>query len=110
MSEFKPSETELLEIVLKPLLEDFVYWFERSLNLLQTERIDFLTQAEQATLLQRVVQAHQEAKTTQTLFQAMGGKAGIGTDVVKKWHQLVAECWQVSIRYRLNRAESTEKD
>ncbi|NEQ33083.1 MAG: DUF2605 domain-containing protein [Leptolyngbya sp. SIO4C5] len=107
MSDSIPSETEVLEAVLKPLLEDFVYWFERSLTLLKSERIDFLTEAEQKDLLTRISQAHQQAKATQTLFQATDGQAGVDTAVIKKWHRLVAEGWQVSIRHRLEHPEET---
>ncbi len=63
-------EPELLKTVLKPLLQDFHYWFGRSLALLETERIDFLTSKEQLDLLERVTQAKQEVSVAQIMFEA----------------------------------------
>ncbi len=50
MSKSQPPENELLETVLKPLLEDFQYWFERSRTLLETEKLAFLSDQEQSDL------------------------------------------------------------
>lgn len=93
------NQAELLQTILKPLLDDFTYWFERSTHLLTSQTIPHLTTDEQADLLARVSQAHQEVIATQVLFNSMGGEVGVGMDVVNQWHQLVAECWTVSIAY-----------
>jgi Protein of unknown function (DUF2605) len=100
MSFDRSSEKELLRKVLEPLLEDFQYWFDRSHNLLESEKLSFLTEAEQAALLSRVKQTQQEVSTAQMLFAATEGKAGIEASILVPWHQLVAECWQVAMKYR----------
>jgi hypothetical protein len=94
------SEPELLKQVLKPLLEDFQYWFARSRSLLETENISFLITDEQSALLERVKLAQQEVSTTQMLFEATDGQVGIETTTMKPWHQLVGECWQIAMRWR----------
>jgi hypothetical protein len=81
-------ESELLKSLLEPLLEDFKYWFERSINLLETEEIHFLSGEDQSDLLARVKQAQQEVA------------AAIETAALMPWHRLLAECWQVSARFR----------
>ncbi|MEM9218202.1 MAG: DUF2605 domain-containing protein [Cyanobacteria bacterium P01_F01_bin.150] len=93
------NQAELLQTVLKPLLDDFIYWFERSTHLLSNQNIPNLTTDEQADLLARVTQAHHEVTAAQVLFNSMGGEVGVGMEVVNQWHQLVAECWTVSIAY-----------
>ncbi len=100
MSFDRSSEKELLKTVLEPLLEDFQYWFDRSRNLLESERLSFLTEAEQAALLSRVKQTQQEVSTAQMLFAATDGQAGIEASILMPWHKLVAECWQVAMKYR----------
>lgn len=95
------SESELLKTLLQPLLEDFQYWFDRASYLLESERIEFLPEAQQFDLLARVRQAQQEVSVAQMLLQATEGQAGVETSVLMPWHSLVTECWQVSIRHRL---------
>ncbi|MEG4446745.1 DUF2605 domain-containing protein [Microcoleus sp. AT9_B5] len=93
-------EPELLKALLEPLLEDFNYWFARSANLLETEEIPFLGDEDQSDLLARVKQAQQEVDAAKALFQATGGQVGIETNALMPWHKLLAECWQVSARFR----------
>lgn len=94
------SESELLKSLLQPLFDDFNYWFDRSATLLETEEIGFMIAAEQADLLARVKQAQQEVGAAQALFRATGGQVGIETAALMPWHRLLAECWQVSARFR----------
>jgi Protein of unknown function (DUF2605) len=98
------SEQGLLESVLAPLLEDFQYWFTRSRALLENQEIPFLEDEKQANLLERVLQAHQEVNTVRTLLTLTDGQVGVDTSTLMAWHQLVAECWQVSTRLRKERS------
>lgn len=100
MPNSNPSESELLKALLEPLLDDFQYWFQRSRSLLETQTIDFLEAEAQADLLARVVQAQQEVGTAQMLLNATNGQVGVEASVMVPWHQLVAECWKVGMRYR----------
>ncbi len=99
-------ETDLLRELLEPLLDDFQYWFQRSRSLLETHTIDFLEPDTQADLLARVIYAQQEVSTAQMLLSATDGKVGVEASIMVPWHNLVAECWKVGMRYR--REHSTE--
>jgi hypothetical protein len=100
MLEPKLPEPDLLKAVLEPLLEDFLYWFERSRHFLETETVSFLSEEDHAALLERVKQSHEEVKTTKTLFQAMGGQVGVEMAVLMPWHHLLTQCWHVAFRFR----------
>jgi hypothetical protein len=100
MSNFQPTEKELLKTLLEPLLEDFRYWFSRARVLLETESITFLSQEEQTALLERVIQAQKEVLSAKMLFQTMEGQVGVDMAALMPWHQLVTECWQVAMRFR----------
>jgi hypothetical protein len=99
---FNPNlpEPELLKSILEPLLEDFQYWFARSRNLLENEKIHFMSDEEQADLLARVSLAQEEVYTAKMLFQAAGGQVGIDMATLMPWHQLLTECWKVAMRFR----------
>lgn len=94
------TDPELLKSILEPLLEDFQYWFERSLTFLKTNDIPFLGLERQADLIDRVTQAKQEVAAAQALFKATGGQVGVEVAALAPWHHLVSECWQVANRFR----------
>ncbi len=108
MTNINPAEQEILKTVLEPLLEDFQFWFSRAKTLLESEDITFLSEQEQHLLLERVNQAQKEVNAAQTLFKATDGTVGIDTPTLVPWHQLVADCWQVSSRWRSIKANSPE--
>lgn len=91
---------ELLKSLLEPLLDDFQYWFGRSLELLENERLSFMSEDEQSNLLNRVKQAQAELNTAKMLFAATNQQVGIDMAILIPWHQLVRECWQVSMQFR----------
>ena len=107
MSQPQPTEKELLQSLLAPLLDDFQYWFARSRSLLESEEITFLSHQQQSDLLERVKQAQQEVSTAQMLFQVTGSQVGLEVATLMPWHQLVGECWQVSMRWRSLKSETT---
>ncbi|MBW4575721.1 MAG: DUF2605 domain-containing protein [Aphanothece sp. CMT-3BRIN-NPC111] len=110
MSNSQPHEHELLKTLLKPLLEDFQYWFARSRSFLEAEDIPFLSTEQQSHLLARVKLAQQEVSTAHMLFQATEGQVGIDTATLMPWHQLVTECWQVAMRWRSQRPTIQNND
>jgi hypothetical protein len=89
---------DLLKSVLEPLLDDFQYWFERYRQILENERIQFMSEQEQLNLLKRVKDAQNELNTTKMLFKATNQQVGIDMATVMPWHQLVTECWGVGMR------------
>lgn len=100
MSFSNSTDPELLKSILEPLLDDFQYWFGRSLTFLEENKLSFMTPEQQADLLARVVQAKQEVSAAQALFQVTGGQVGVETAALAPWHRLVSECWQVANRFR----------
>lgn len=100
MGDSNLPQTELLKTVLEPLLEDFKYWFARSHKLLETEQLTFMSHEEQYNLLLRVKQAQDELNVARMLFAATEGQVGIDMKTLMPWHQLLAECWSVSRRWR----------
>ncbi|AFY82716.1 MULTISPECIES: DUF2605 domain-containing protein [Oscillatoriales] len=94
-------EPNLLKTLLEPLLEDFQYWFARSRKLLENEEISFLGKEGQTELLARVQYAQQEVTTAQMLLRATEGQVGVEMEVLMPWHKLLTECWQVSMRFRM---------
>jgi Protein of unknown function (DUF2605) len=102
-------DPELLKTLLEPLLDDFKYWLGRAQSLLLNENIEFLSPEEHADLLKRVEQVLQEVRVSQSLFHATNCQAGVDTAILIDWHKLVAECWQVMIRFRLGETQASEK-
>ncbi len=94
-------EPELLKVLLKPLLDDFQYWFAQARSLLETEEICFLGTEQQADLLARVDQAQQEVNAARSLFNATDGQVGVDPAILMLWHRLVVECWRVMVYFRL---------
>ncbi len=109
MSNSHPSEQELLQNILQPLLVDFDYWFGRSIELLERDEITFLSPRAQNSLLARVKQAQQEVNVAKMLFQAVEGQVGIEPSQMIAWHQLVTECWQVSMQLRQSQQSRIEE-
>jgi Protein of unknown function (DUF2605) len=101
-------DPELLKTLLEPLLEDFHYWLSQAEVLLGEEEISFLDAESHADLFGQVKQALQEVQAAQSLFQVMGCQVGVDTMVIMGWHNLVAKCWQVMIRFRLGEPNPTE--
>lgn len=100
MPESNLSASQLLQSLLEPLLEDFEYWFARSQQLLENEKMSFMTEQEQSDLLDRVKQAQLEVNTSKMLFNATGKQVGLDMATLAPWHQLLGECWRVGMRYR----------
>lgn len=93
-------ESELLKHLLEPLLDDFRYWFERSQNLLETEKLNFMLESEQLALLTRVKEASLAVNTAVMMFNATDKQVGIEVETMLPWHQLLMECRSVGMRFR----------
>jgi hypothetical protein len=94
----KSTSSDLLKSVLEPLLEDFQYWFERYRQILENEKIQFMSDQEQLNLLKRVKDAQDQLNAFKMLFTATDQQVGIDMATVMPWHQLVTECWGVGMR------------
>lgn len=108
MSSSSLPESELLKKILKPLLEDFQYWFGRARSLLETQEVSFLERGQQADLLAQVARSQEEVQAAQSLFGALEGQVAIEPTMVMSWHQKVTECWQLLIQWRLSESPDPE--
>lgn len=104
MSDTASPDPEMLRQILEPLLEDFTYWFDRSQKLLSNQRLTFLTEPEQQSLLERVENAIKEVNAAIALFKATGHQIGVDMAAMKPWHQLLMECQGVGMRYYRNQS------
>ena len=95
-----PEDKALLKTVLAPLLEDFLYWFERSLEALEKHELPFMAEAQQQNLIKRIQTAQAEVGAAKSLFEATDGSVAIDMKAVLPWHQLVQECWGVAQKRR----------
>jgi hypothetical protein len=95
-----PPDPDLLKQVLAPLLEDLQYWYNRSVQLLEGERLSFMSEDEQAAMLNRVLEAQRAVSATQSLLIATDGQAGVEMSLLMDWHKLVTECWAISMQQR----------
>jgi hypothetical protein len=98
------QRVELMQQVLEPLLDDFIYWFDRASLMLEQERLGFITQVEQELLLSRIRQSLKEVRSADALFKATGKQVGVDVKAMVPWHQLLMECQSIAIRHRRNGA------
>jgi hypothetical protein len=94
------SQVEIMQQVLEPLLEDFIYWLSLSASAFEKERLSFMTEAEQADLLARVRETLEEVRSANALFKATGKQVGVDVKAMVPWHQLLMECQAIAIRHR----------
>jgi hypothetical protein len=97
-------DSHILKTVLEPLLDDFQYWFERSQNFLEKERLSFMSEQEQNDLRSRIQQAQAELNSAKMLFQATEGQVGIDMATLAPWHKLVTEYWNAVRRFHSEQA------
>lgn len=95
-----PEDKALLKSILPPLLDDFQHWFSRTLTMLDTREISFLSDAEKQDLKARVQAAQKQVGASKALTRLTESQAGIEMPVVMAWHKLVHECWGVALRLR----------
>lgn len=93
-------KSELLQQILDPLLEDYHYWFDLSLQMLEREPLSFITPEQQADVLERVKSAQAELQVAETLYHLSDNEVGIDPGLMAKWHRLLMECGQLGRQYR----------
>ncbi|MGB3766963.1 MAG: DUF2605 domain-containing protein [Phormidesmis sp.] len=103
-----PEDKALLKTILPPLLDDFQHWFNRTLTLLDTQEISFMSAAEAQDLKVRVQDAQKQVSASKALTSLTDSQAGIEMPVVMAWHKLVHECWGVALRFRRENGSENE--
>lgn len=95
-----PEQSDLVPSLLDPLLEDFLYWYAQSVQLLEGASLGFMTVEEQQQLTSEIQAAEREVRSAQSLLRATG--VGIDPNMMAQWHRLVVKGWQVAQQHRLN--------
>jgi hypothetical protein len=98
-----PSDRQLLQTIIEPLLEDFIYWFNKSETMLTSQRINFLAKEEQSAMISKIQKHKQEISAAQSLFRAMNSAVIIEPSQVQKWHAAVKEYWSIAVKLRNQR-------
>ncbi|MDX1978012.1 MAG: DUF2605 domain-containing protein [Pseudanabaenaceae cyanobacterium bins.68] len=94
------AEIELMQSLLEPLLEDFRYWFGRSLELLEKERLSFMSLDTQAEFTERIRSIIGEVNAASALFQVSGKQVGVDVASITSWHKVLMECQVMGMQYR----------
>ncbi|NER81852.1 MAG: DUF2605 domain-containing protein [Leptolyngbya sp. SIO1D8] len=93
-------EQPLVQTILEPLLDNFQYWFNEATVLLTAPESNCLDVDNRRTLIERIRVAEKEVATVRVLLAATDGQAGIEPLMVRDWHHLVAQYWQVARQVR----------
>jgi len=104
MTNASAAEIELMQSLLEPLLEDFKFWFGRSLELLEREQLNFMTAETQADLITRVRNVMGEVNAASALYKITDKQVGVDVTSITSWHRLLMECQGMGMRYRQSKA------
>lgn len=102
----QPSEpdsepAELLDQLLQSLFEDFCFWFERGLVLLELTPEKLLPASEQQALRGRLEEALQAIAATRALRSACSTPMAVDMDAMAPWHRLMMRVWNLSAMLRI---------
>jgi Protein of unknown function (DUF2605) len=98
------QDSDVLKYILEPLLEDFDYWFGRSLLLLEKEEINFLTEPQKNDLITRITNTLQAVKTAKMMYKLSGEQVGVEVQAMMPWHNLLMECQAIGMKFRQSQA------
>lgn len=98
------NDSEVLKNIFEPLLEDFVYWFGRSLTLLETEELNFMTSNQKLDLINRIKETLQAVQTAKMMYKLSGEQVAVEVQAILPWHNLLMECQAVGMRFRQSQA------
>ena len=102
----QPSEpgsepAELLDQLLQSLFDDFCFWFERGLVLLDLTPETLLPASEQQALRGRLEEALQAIAATRALRSACSTPMAVDMDAMAPWHRLMMRVWNLSAMLRI---------
>lgn len=100
----QPAQAEsaqLLDQLLASLFEDFTFWFERGLVLLDHAPEPLLPAAEQQALRHDLQEALQAIAATRSLRAACSTPMAVDMDAMTPWHRLMMRVWNLSASLRM---------
>ena len=92
---------QLLDQLLQSLFDDFCFWFERGLVLLDLTPEKLLPRSEQQALRQRLQEALQAIAATRALRAACTTPMAVDMDAMAPWHRLMMRVWNLSSMLRI---------
>jgi len=92
---------QLLDQLLQSLFDDFCFWFERGLVLLDLTPEKLLPRSEQQALRQRLQEALQAIAATRALRAACSTPMAVDMDAMAPWHRLMMRVWSLSAMLRI---------
>ena len=100
-SEPDSEPAQLLDHLLQSLFDDFCFWFERGLTLLDLTPEKLLPASEQQALRQRLEEALQAIAATRALRAACSTPMAVDMDAMAPWHRLMMRVWNLSAMLRI---------
>lgn len=92
---------QLLDQLLKSLFDDFSFWFQRGLVLLELTPDALLPVSEQQSLRQKLEEALQAIAATRALRAACTTPMAVDMDAMTPWHRLMMRVWNLSASLRM---------
>ena len=97
-SDSEPAQ--LLDQLLQSLFDDFSFWFQRGLVLLELTPDALLPASEQQSLRQKLEEALQAIAATRALRAACTTPMAVDMDAMAPWHRLMMRVWNLSSMLR----------
>lgn len=98
-SDSEPAQ--LLDQLLQSLFDDFSFWFQRGLVLLELTPDSLLPASEQQSLRQKLEEALQAIAATRALRAACTTPMAVDMDAMAPWHRLMMRVWNLSSMLRI---------
>ena len=97
-----PRESaELLDQLLQSLFDDFSFWFQRGLLLLDLTPEHLLPGPEQRQLRARLEEALRAIAATRSLRAACSTPMAVDMEAMAPWHRLMMRVWNLSAMLRI---------
>jgi hypothetical protein len=91
----------VLDQLLQSLFDDFCFWFERGLVLLELTPEKLLPASEQLSLRSKLEEALQAIAATRALRAACTTPMAVDMDAMAPWHRLMMRVWNLSSMLRI---------
>lgn len=92
---------QLLDQLLQSLFDDFSFWFQRGLVLLELTPDTLLPASEQQSLRLKLEEALQAIAATRALRAACTTPMAVDMDAMAPWHRLMMRVWNLSSMLRI---------
>jgi hypothetical protein len=101
LPESDSEPAQLLDQLLQSLFDDFSFWFQRGLVLLELTPDALLPASEQQSLRQKLEEALQAIAATRALRAACTTPMAVDMDAMAPWHRLMMRVWNLSSMLRI---------